>query len=157
MRSAPENVPLLRDTFTSAPSPAGNEGSAAEPEPAGHATKAAAATLHVCVTCKSEDGRVGAALFAALDKAAGETGVALRAVECFAVCKRPCTVALASPGKWTYVVGDLNPEAHIEDILAAARRYAASPDGIVPWRDRPHPFRKGVISRTPPLALSPPD
>jgi predicted metal-binding protein len=83
-----------------------------------------------------------------------DTNVALRAVECLSVCKRPCTVALAAPGKWTYVVGDLNREAHIEDIMTAARRYAAAPDGLVPWRERPLPFRRGVISRTPPLPVS---
>ena len=74
-------------------------------------------------------------------------------IECLSVCKRPCTVALAAPGKWTYVVGDLTREAHVEDIVIAARLYAASPDGIVPWRERPLSFRKGVVSRTPPLAL----
>ena len=116
--------------------------------------KAVAATLLVCVTCKSDEGQIGASLFAALAERPWEDGVALRSVECFAVCKRPCTVALAAPGKWTYVFGDLKPEAHVDDIFAAARRYAASPDGVVPWRERPACFRKGVVSRTPPLALN---
>ncbi len=110
-----------------------------------------AATLLVCVTCKSEEGEVGAALYAALGSRLAGGDVELRAVACLSVCKRPCTVALAAPGKWTYVVGDLGPGAHLEDILTAARRYAAAPEGLVPWRERPLPFRKGVISRTPPL------
>jgi predicted metal-binding protein len=110
-----------------------------------------AATLLVCVTCKSEEGEVGAALYEALGSRLVGGDVELRAVACLSVCKRPCTVALAAPGKWTYVVGDLGLEAHFEDIVAAARRYAAAPDGLVPWRERPLPFRKGVISRTPPL------
>jgi predicted metal-binding protein len=113
------------------------------------------ATLLVCVTCKSDEGPLGAGLFAALaDRFAGEVEIALRPIECLSVCKRPCTVALAAPGKWTYVIGDLTREAHIEDIVIAARRYAASPVGIVPWRERPLSFRKGVVSRTPPLALT---
>ena len=41
-------------------------------------------------------------------------GVAVQPVECLSVCKRPCTVALAAPGKWTYVVGDLDRETHFE-------------------------------------------
>ena len=115
----------------------------------------AAATLLVCVTCKSDEGPLGAGLFAALgQRLAVESEIALRPIECLSVCKRPCTVALAAPGKWTYVVGDLTREAHIEDIVIAARRYAASPGGIVPWRERPLSFRKGVVSRTPPLALT---
>jgi predicted metal-binding protein len=114
------------------------------------------ATLLVCVTCKSDRGPVGAELFAALgERLAGETRIALTPIECLSVCKRPCTVALAGAGKWTYVVGDLSREAHLEDIVTAARRYAASPAGIVPWRDRPLSFRRGVVSRTPPLALAP--
>jgi predicted metal-binding protein len=113
-----------------------------------------AVTLLVCVTCKSEAGPLGGGMFAALgERLAGETDIALQAIECLSVCKRPCTVALAAPGKWTYVVGDLSRESHIEDIVTAARRYAASPAGIVPWRERPLSFRKGVVSRTPPLAV----
>ena len=115
------------------------------------------ATLLVCVTCKSDERTLGAGLFAALGaRLAGETGIALTPIECLSVCKRPCTIALAAAGKWTYVVGDLSREAHLEDIVEAARRYAASPTGIVPWRERPLPFRKGVVSRTPPLALAEP-
>ncbi len=113
----------------------------------------AAATLLVCVTCKSDEGPMGPGLFAALAaRLATEPDIALKAVECLSVCKRPCTVALAGPGKWTYVVGDLKRESHLEDIVVAARRYAASPEGIVPWRERPLSFRMGVVSRTPPLA-----
>ena len=115
----------------------------------------AAATLLVCVTCKSDEGSLGAGLFAALgERLAGETDIAMRPIECLSVCKRPCTVALAAAGKWTYVVGDLTPKANLEDIVTAARRYAASPAGIVPWRERPLSFRRGVVSRTPPLALA---
>lgn len=113
----------------------------------------AATTLLVCVTCKSEAGVVGPGLFEALsERLAAEPDIALQAVECLSVCKRPCTVGLAAQGKWTYVVGDLRRESHLEDIVTAARRYAVSPEGIVPWRERPLSFRKGVVSRTPPLA-----
>ena len=113
-----------------------------------------AATLLVCVTCKSVAGPMGAGLFEALsERLAAEPDIALKAVECLSVCKRPCTVALAGPGKWTYVVGDLTRESHLEDIVVAARRYATSPEGIVPWRERPVAFRKGVVSRTPPLGF----
>jgi len=116
---------------------------------------AQAATLLVCVTCKSEAGAVGAALYGALCSRLADEAVALRPVECLSVCKRPCTVALAAPGKWTYVVGDLDGDRHLENIVVAARRYAAAPEGIVPWRERPPPFRRGVVSRTPPLAPPP--
>ena len=112
-----------------------------------------AATLLVCVTCKSDEGPTGPAMFAALEaRLAADPDIALRAVECLSVCKRPCTIALAAPGKWTYVVGDLKRESHLEEIVFAARRYATSTEGIVPWRERPLCFRKGVVSRTPPLA-----
>ena len=98
---------------------------------------------------------MGPGMFEALgERLASEPDIALKAVECLSVCKRPCTVALAAPGKWTYVVGDLDRDLHLEDIVVAARRYAASAEGIVPWRERPLSFRKGVVSRTPPLALA---
>ena len=110
------------------------------------------ATLFVCVTCKAGEDRPGQSLFDALTaRLADEAGVTLRAVECLSVCKRPCTVALSARGKWPYVVGDLSQESHLDDIVDAAKRFAATADGRVPWRERPIPFRKGVISRTPPL------
>jgi predicted metal-binding protein len=113
-------------------------------------------TIFVCVTCKRADdvdARPGAALYEALHKRLAHSradDVALRAVECLSVCKRPCTVALAGPHKWTYVVGDLDAQANVEDIVEAAMKFAATDDGLIPWRERPKSFRKGVISRTPP-------
>jgi predicted metal-binding protein len=116
-----------------------------------HYPSAPAPTLLICVTCKSEEGTVGAAFYDTLVARLAGEAIALRPVECLSVCKRPCTVALAAPGKWTYVVGDLCARDHVEDVATAARKYAASSDGIVPWRERPVSFRKGVVARTPPL------
>jgi predicted metal-binding protein len=53
------------------------------------------------------------------------------------------------------VVGDLDPERHAEDVIAAARGFAASDTGIIPWRQRPLSFRKGVVARVPPLGFRP--
>ena len=116
------------------------------------------ATILVCVTCRNDESdgpRPGQLLFEALQSRLASSDplkIALTPVECLSVCKRPCTVALAAPGKWTYVIGDLDRTANLEDIVDAATRFAATHDGIVPWRERPKSFRKGVISRTPPLA-----
>jgi predicted metal-binding protein len=114
------------------------------------------ATLFVCVTCKhaeEESVRPGMALFEALrTRLDGEDKVALRAVECLSVCKRPCTIALSGPGKWTYVVGNLDIAENAGDIVDAALKFAATSDGLIPWRERPLSFRRGVISRTPPLS-----
>jgi predicted metal-binding protein len=116
-----------------------------------------AAILFVCVTCKhaEEEGvRPGKALFETLRTRLGdgENTIALRAVECLSVCKRPCTIALSAPGKWTYVVGDLDIAANAGDIVEAALKFAATSDGLIPWRERPLSFRRGVIARTPPLS-----
>ena len=70
-------------------------------------------------------------------------------VECLGNCKRACTVSLSAPGAWTYVFGDLTPEAG-PDILVAAGLLAASADGLMPWRGRPEPFKRGMIARIPP-------
>ncbi len=78
-----------------------------------------------------------------------------KAVDCLAVCKRPCTVALSGDGKWTYVVGDLQPDTHPDDVVNAALSYGATANGIIPWKERPQSFRKGVISRIPPLGFRP--
>jgi predicted metal-binding protein len=115
------------------------------------------ATIFICVTCRHADQegvRPGRALFDAVHARLANrenSAVALRAVECLSVCKRPCTVALSAPGKWTYVVGDLDVDANVDDVINAAFKFAATSDGLVPWRERPKCFRSGVISRVPPL------
>ena len=116
-------------------------------------------TVFICVSCKSPDGapdKPGLRLLEACLRESSEAGLTVRPVECLSVCKRPCTVALTGEGKWTYVVGDLDGETGAADVVVAARAFGASRDGIVPWRERPLTFRRGVVSRVPPLRFRPP-
>ena len=118
--------------------------------------------LSVCTTCRAAgdtaEPRAGARLLAAL-RAEAEAepvpGLRIEGVECLSVCKRPCTVAVASPGRWTYVYGDFDALERADEsartILAGLRDYQRTSDGIVPWRARPEAFRKGVVARIPPL------
>jgi predicted metal-binding protein len=119
---------------------------------------ASATTLHVCVTCRAgEDGdtgpRPGRRLYDALIDAqrhrSSSSSFRILEVECLSNCNRGCSVALSGPGRWTYVYGDLNQDC-IDDLITGAERYAATADGLVPWRERPTIFRKGVIARIPP-------
>ncbi len=122
---------------------------------------AGGAVVFVCTACRLvvEDGdgaenRPGIAFADALrEKLAGDAAVDVRTVECLAVCKRPCTVALIADGKWTYLVGDLDTATHMDDVAAMARAYAASENGIVAWRERPQCFRSGVVARVPPVTM----
>lgn len=108
----------------------------------------------VCLTCKRDGAdpeaeRPGALLARALEGVLPE-GVRLRPAECLSNCSRGCTVALRGPGRWTYVYGDLAPE-QAEIVAEGAALYAATADGLVPWRQRPEHFRKHCIARIPPL------
>ena len=124
-------------------------------------------TIFVCVSCRrrlgdAEDAfdQPGVELVAALEKRLREAGAAdvgVEPVECLAVCKRPCTVAVTAAGKWTYLIGDLDPELDAEVIVAAVVSYQRSDHGIVPWRERPQAFRKGVVARVPPPGFTQPE
>jgi predicted metal-binding protein len=118
-----------------------------------------ATILHVCVTCLAGEDRetvprAGRRLHDALADAQRRQGEppSFRIVEaeCLSNCNRGCSVALSGPGRWSYVYGDLG-ETSVDDLLAGASRYAATVDGLVPWRERPTIFRKGVIARIPPF------
>ena len=115
-------------------------------------------TIHVCTACRRQredlpEGydQPGIALAAVLDERLAGSGIAVVPVECLSVCKRPCTIAIAAEGKWTYLIGDLDTDTHLDEIVGAAEAYAASANGIVPWKERPQSFRKGVVARVPPL------
>ncbi len=115
-------------------------------------------TIQVCLTCRAEgepleprDARSGARLYAAICERRGEGDARVVGVECFSVCKRPCTISFAAPGAWTYVYGDFPADSDPAEILAAARLYGASPQGLIPWRERPAALKKGVVARLPPL------
>ncbi len=115
-------------------------------------------TLHVCTTCRAgevleEDApRPGAQLYAALTEAGAPEGVRIVGVECLSACSQGAAVALSEPGKWSYVYGRLTRD-DAADILAGAAAYAATTDGLVPWRERPVIFRKQSLARIPPMPL----
>ena len=117
-----------------------------------------AATLHVCVTCLAGEDRetvpragrrLHDALADALSRLDDPPRFRIVEAECLSNCNRGCSAALTGPGRWSYVYGDLNQTA-VDELLAGALRYAATTDGLVPWRERPTIFRKGVIARIPP-------
>jgi len=117
--------------------------------------------IHVCMTCKPEGfigedaDRPGALLareLAAAVRARGiDVEVELKGVNCLSVCKRPCTLSVSGAGKFTYVIGDLEPGRDVDDILAFASLHGESADGITKWRDRPVVVRKHTIARVPPV------
>lgn len=117
-----------------------------------------AVTLHVCVTCRAGQpvpegqqtpgAQLADALSGALCDAPGHIRVV--PVECLSACDQGCTVALSGPGRWSYVYGRMTL-ADAPDILAGASAYAATSDGLVPWRARPVQFRKQSLARIPPM------
>ncbi|MES2814828.1 MAG: DUF1636 domain-containing protein [Pseudomonadota bacterium] len=114
-------------------------------------------TLYVCTTCKAGspvpegDLPPGAQLHAALT-ASGAPDVRIVGVECLSACNTGCAVSLTKPGAWSYVYGRLTLD-DVPAILEGATKYAATADGIVPWRERPTVFRKQSIARIPPQIL----
>lgn len=113
------------------------------------------AVLLVCTTCRAgqpvPEGEPcpGARLHEALAPQLPE-GVTLRGVECLSACDNGCAVALSKPGGWTYVYGRMTLD-DVPEIARGAALYAATTDGIVPWRERPVIFRKKSLARIPPM------
>lgn len=116
------------------------------------------AKLYVCMTCRAgevleEDApRPGALLHEALIAAGAPDGVEIVGVNCLSACSQGAAVALSESGKWSYVYGRLTRE-DAADILAGAAAYAATTDGLVPWRERPVVFRKQSLGRIPPFNM----
>jgi len=118
--------------------------------------RVAGVTIYVCVTCRG--GKAldlapvpGEVLASETARAAEGTGIAVRPIRCLANCNRGLSAALRRDGAWTYVFGDLDPGAGAGALIDGARLFAASPDGLLPWRGRPQALKRGLVARTPPF------
>jgi predicted metal-binding protein len=115
-------------------------------------------TIHVCVTCRAgrplADGAVppGQFMFDAVAGQAGD-GVHVLPVKCLSSCGHGCAAAISAPGKWTYLLGRLDPSL-APDLLAYAATYAAHPTGTVLPSRRPASLGKMILGRMPDLALA---
>ena len=119
------------------------------------AASAAAPIVYVCVTCRpvgepDSPVRPGALLAAATTRAAAGTEVQVRPMRCLANCSRGPSAALRCNGSWTYVFGGLDVTC-AEALIEGARLLAGAADGILPWRGRPTPLKRGLIARVPPM------
>jgi predicted metal-binding protein len=115
----------------------------------------AAPIVYVCVTCRpvgepDSPVRPGAILAAATVEAAADTEVEVRPMRCLANCSRGPSAALRCNGSWTYVFGGLDATC-AGALIEGARLLANATDGILPWRERPAPLKRGLIARVPPL------
>ncbi|MEP1585908.1 MAG: DUF1636 domain-containing protein [Tateyamaria sp.] len=111
----------------------------------------------VCVKCLREaelpeNGiRPGTALHAEIAKHEMPANVTLKAVECLSNCSSGCSVAVRGGDKrWTYVYGNFMEGRDAELVVDGITKYAATADGLVPWRERSDHFRKNCIARIPP-------
>ncbi len=114
-------------------------------------------TVFVCTTCRrsgdAEDApRAGATLATNAEPLAGPD-LAVRPVESLGNCSRGPTAAIAAPGGWTYVFGNLDPAEAAPALREGARLLAAAEGQVMPWRGRPEPLKRGLIARIPPLEL----
>jgi len=80
----------------------------------------------------------------------------LRGVRCMSQCKRSCVVSLTAPGAFTYVFGDLDPEApdHAQAILDLIPLYHSAPEGFLARDARPAPLRPSILGRLPPIGTT---
>jgi predicted metal-binding protein len=114
--------------------------------------------VYVCITCRPAGEpdstlRPGAILAAATTQAAAGTEVQVRPMRCLANCSRGPSAAMRCNGSWTYVFGGLDVTS-ARALIEGARLLASAADGILPWRGRPAPLKRGLIARVPPLGFA---
>jgi predicted metal-binding protein len=124
---------------------------------AGTEASAGAPTVYVCVTCRplgepNSPARPGAILAAATAQVAAGTEVQVHPMKCLGNCSRGPSAAMRGNGSWTYVFGGLDATC-AEALIEGARMLANAADGILPWRERPAPLKRGLIARIPPIGF----
>jgi predicted metal-binding protein len=130
--------------------------------------KAQQHVMFVCTTCASvwKDGkRVGESggekLFKQLQQLHQEWELreefAIQPVECMSSCNRACAISFASPGKYTYLFGDLATDLASTEVVAVyecASKYYNHPEGLLPWSERPQLLKKGILAKIPSVPAS---
>ncbi len=120
-------------------------------------------TMFVCTTCASvwENGkRIGESggekLFKQLQQEHQnwklQENFAIAPVKCMSACNRSCTISFASPGKSTYLFGDLSSELsekEIAGVFECASKYYTHVEGLLPWAERIEPLKKGILAKIP--------
>jgi len=123
-------------------------------------TKLRPTIVAVCTTCGDELGTPqskaqcpGSLLLRALERRVAEAGLPLtvEGVPCMAVCDQSVTVAFQAADAWSYVIGGVDPDRDVDDLVSVAMAIARSEYGVPGMADRPKFFRQGVICRLPPL------
>jgi predicted metal-binding protein len=125
-------------------------------------------TIFVCTTCASKwenNKRVGESggetllkrLQADFPNWQLNTEFVIRPVECMSACNRKCVICFASPGKSTYLFGDISPELttiEVDAVFDCASKYYVHPEGSLPWLERPQPLKKGILAKIPAVSSS---
>lgn len=113
-------------------------------------------TLHVCTTCRGGrtlaegESPIGEAMYETVAALAGP-GVRVAPVKCLGSCNDGCAAVVSMPGKWTYLLGRLEPEM-AADLLEYAALYGEHPTGGVMPSKRPASLARMILGRVPDLS-----
>lgn len=117
-------------------------------------------TIHVCTGCthpdrsKRETGPGGADLKIRLGSMVEEAGLSrtlkIAGYSCLGNCDRRCRVSIGGRNRWSWLFGDIVPDAVPSELLDFIRRWLAAPDGFLPKEERPPAIRRLMIGRVPP-------
>jgi len=119
-------------------------------------------TIQVCTRCnftKTEEEkngvRGGAQLMERLLKKFEKSPVfedyTVASTGCMGACRQACIIAFQSPGKISWVFGDLNPRFSVPSIIEFAEKYHASENGMIRYAERPPEMQSGLVTRMHPL------
>ncbi len=115
-------------------------------------------TITVCETCKCAGWDVektpqtdGATLAELVEtRAAGSADITVRRHACLMGCDFACNIAIQSPDKLNYVLGNFSPTADdAQGIVDYAQMHANSKTGQVPYREWPQAIKGHFRARLP--------
>lgn len=115
--------------------------------------------VQICVECGTKAARpgeapAGEALYALVaDILTDQQFVSLRPrkVACLGNCDCECRVALAHPDRWSWMLGDVDPDldrAFLREVIAL---WVTSPNGLIAKPDRPQALTDKSLGRIPPV------
>ena len=121
------------------------------------------AVVHVCTNCQHPDyksrrqGKAGGealpeALLKALEERKLDHLFKIDLITCLGNCKKRCRISVATPGRWSWLIGEISPEDDFKELMDFLEDWLDAENALIPKQERSKWLMQHGLGRVPPCS-----